>query len=94
MKLQAEYMYVCLATLFFKILLVSVDHAQLSYRATVACALYSSHFFSKEPWNYFELIIDLVVDFAAMGYKVSLRLHDYVDANVKDIFKSDLTLRT
>ena len=25
-----------------------------------------------------------------MVYKVSLRLHDYVDANVKDIFKSNL----
>ena len=43
-----------------------------------------------EPWNYVELIIGLVVDFAAMGYKMSLRLHDYVDANVKDIFKSNL----
>ena len=48
--------------------------------------------FLKGTWNYVVLIIDLVVDFAAMGYNVyvSLRLHDFVDANVKDIFKSNL----
>ena len=75
---------------YFFILLVWGDHAQLSYRPTIACLLYSFHFFSKEPWNYVELITDLVVFFADMGYKVSLRLHDYVDRRVKDIFKSNL----
>ena len=32
----------------------------------------------------------MVVDFADIGYKVPLRLYDFVDANVKDIFKSNL----
>ena len=32
----------------------------------------------------------MIVFFVDMGYKVSLRLHDYVDCQVKDIFKSNL----
>ena len=58
---------------------------------SVACAPYSSHFSQRNlEIMSSNVITDLVVFFADMGYKVSLRLHDYVDCQVKDIFKSNL----
>ena len=84
MKLQAEYERTSALPFYFLILLMWGDHAQL-YRATVGCPLYSSHFSQKEPSNYVELMTVLVVDFADIGYKVPLRLYDFVDANVNEI---------